>query len=53
VREIPVIRGRPGQRPWAANLRADSAVFVLEQAASAETGSSHGSTPAEKIPDHK
>jgi methionine biosynthesis protein MetW len=32
VREIPVIRGRPVRRAWAANLRADSALFVLEQA---------------------
>lgn len=30
VREFPVIRGRPVQRAWAANLRADSALFVLE-----------------------
>lgn len=28
--EYPVIRGRPVQRAWAANLRADSALFVLE-----------------------
>jgi methionine biosynthesis protein MetW len=33
VREIPVIRGRPVPRTWAANLRADSALFVLEQSA--------------------
>jgi methionine biosynthesis protein MetW len=33
VREVPVIRGRPVIRPWAANLRADSALFVLEQSA--------------------
>jgi methionine biosynthesis protein MetW len=33
VREIPVIRGRPAKRAWAANLRADSALFVLEQSA--------------------
>ncbi len=32
VSEIPVIRGRPVPRAWAANLRADSALFVLEQA---------------------
>jgi len=34
VREIPVINGRPVQRAWAANLRADSALFVLEQSGS-------------------
>jgi methionine biosynthesis protein MetW len=33
VREVPVIRGRPVIRPWAANLRADSALFLLEQTA--------------------
>jgi methionine biosynthesis protein MetW len=33
VREIPIVRGRPVPRAWAANLRADSALFVLEQAA--------------------
>ncbi len=32
VSEIPVIRGQPVPRAWAANLRADSALFVLEQA---------------------
>ncbi len=32
VGEIPVIRGRASPRAWAANLRADSALFVLEQA---------------------
>ncbi|HET6422844.1 MAG TPA: methionine biosynthesis protein MetW [Planctomycetaceae bacterium] len=32
VREIPVIRGNPSPNAWAANLRADSALFVLEQA---------------------
>jgi methionine biosynthesis protein MetW len=31
VREVPIIRGRPVPRAWAANLRADSALFVLEQ----------------------
>lgn len=31
VHESPVIRGRPVSRAWAANLRADSALFVLEQ----------------------
>lgn len=30
VREIPVIRGRPVPSAWAANLRADSALYVLE-----------------------
>jgi methionine biosynthesis protein MetW len=33
VREVPVINGRPVQRAWAANLRADSALFLLEQSA--------------------
>ncbi len=32
VSEIPVIRGIAAPRAWAANLRADSALFVLEQA---------------------
>lgn len=32
VREIPVIRGIAVPNAWAANLRADSALFVLEQA---------------------
>lgn len=32
VTEIPVIRGLAAPRAWAANLRADSALFVLEQA---------------------
>lgn len=31
VREIPIIRGQPAQLVWAPNLRADSALFVLEQ----------------------
>ena len=30
VHEVPVVRGKPVQRAWAANLRADSALFVLE-----------------------
>lgn len=30
VREVPIIRGRPAQKVWAANLRADSALFVLK-----------------------
>lgn len=33
VREIPVIRGTPTPNAWAANLRADSALFVLKQSA--------------------
>uniref|UniRef100_A0A7C2JYW2 Methionine biosynthesis protein MetW n=1 Tax=Schlesneria paludicola TaxID=360056 RepID=A0A7C2JYW2_9PLAN len=33
VREVPIIRGRPVPHAWAANLRADSALFVLEQSA--------------------
>lgn len=32
VSEIPVIRGLAAPGAWAANLRADSALFVLEQA---------------------
>ncbi len=31
VREIPIIRGQAAPHAWAANLRADSALFVLEQ----------------------
>lgn len=34
VEEIPIIRGQAAPRAWAANLRADSALYVLEQAAS-------------------
>ncbi|OYW14474.1 MAG: hypothetical protein B7Z55_15755 [Planctomycetales bacterium 12-60-4] len=30
VREVPIVRGKPVTRAWAANLRADSALFVLE-----------------------
>ncbi len=30
VREVPIIRGHPRPQAWAANLRADSALFVLE-----------------------
>ncbi|MDX1967658.1 MAG: methionine biosynthesis protein MetW [Planctomycetaceae bacterium] len=30
VREFPIIRGKPVSRAWAANVRADSALFVLE-----------------------
>ncbi len=30
VREFPIIRGKPVARAWAANVRADSALFVLE-----------------------
>ena len=32
VREIPIIRGRPVENAWWANLRADSAVYLLERA---------------------
>ena len=32
VREIPIIGGRPVERAWWANLRADSAMYVLERA---------------------
>ena len=31
VRELPIIKGRAVDRAWAANLRADSALYVLEQ----------------------
>ncbi|MFO0918567.1 MAG: methionine biosynthesis protein MetW [Planctomycetaceae bacterium] len=31
VEEMPIIRGRPVPAAWAANLRADSALYVLEQ----------------------
>jgi len=30
VHEIPIIRGRAAQAAWAANLRADNALYVLE-----------------------
>ena len=32
VREIPIIGGRPVERAWWGNLRADSAMYVLERA---------------------
>jgi len=32
VREIPIIGGRPAERAWWANLRAHSAMYVLERA---------------------
>jgi methionine biosynthesis protein MetW len=32
VREIPIIGGRPAERAWWANLRADCAMYVLERA---------------------
>lgn len=31
VRELPMIKGRAVDRAWAANLRADSALYVLER----------------------
>ncbi|MFP6766549.1 MAG: methionine biosynthesis protein MetW [Planctomycetaceae bacterium] len=31
VREIPIIKGRPVERAWWANLRADSAMYVVER----------------------
>jgi methionine biosynthesis protein MetW len=31
VKELPMIRGRAVDRAWAANLRADSALYVLEK----------------------
>lgn len=40
VRELPIIRGRAVDRAWAANLRAESALYVLEHAAA----SSHAAT---------
>lgn len=30
IRELPIIKGRAVNRAWAANLRADSALYVLE-----------------------
>jgi methionine biosynthesis protein MetW len=33
VKELPIIRGRAVDRAWAANLRAESALFVLERPA--------------------
>ncbi len=30
VRELPIIKGHPAPQAWAANLRADSALYVLE-----------------------
>lgn len=37
AREIPILRGRAVPDAWAANLRADSALFVLENGASTGT----------------
>ena len=31
VKELPMIKGRPLDGAWAANLRADSALYVLEK----------------------
>ncbi|MBQ16132.1 MAG: methionine biosynthesis protein MetW [Planctomycetaceae bacterium] len=31
IREIPIIKGRPVERAWWANLRADSALYVVER----------------------
>jgi methionine biosynthesis protein MetW len=31
VEEVPIIRGRAAPKAWAANLRADSALYVVEQ----------------------
>ena len=33
VRELPIIKGRAKDRAWAANLRADSALYLLERPA--------------------
>jgi methionine biosynthesis protein MetW len=35
VRELPIMRGHAVERAWAANLRADSALYVLERSPSA------------------
>ena len=32
IREIPIIRGNAASRAWAANVRADNALYVLEHA---------------------
>jgi len=32
VRELPIMKGRARDRAWAANLRADSALYILERA---------------------
>ena len=37
VKEVPMVRGRPVRRGWAANLRADSALYVLERSATIDT----------------
>jgi hypothetical protein len=31
VKELPIMNGRAVNRAWAANLRADSALYVLER----------------------
>jgi hypothetical protein len=31
VKELPIIKGRAVDRAWAANLRAESALYVLER----------------------
>jgi methionine biosynthesis protein MetW len=38
VRELPIINGRAVDRAWAANLRADSALYVLERPTAGERG---------------
>ena len=31
VKELPLLKGRAVDRAWAANLRADSALYILER----------------------
>ena len=42
VKELPMIKGRAVDRAWAANLRADSALYVLEK----DSRSAVGDRPA-------
>jgi hypothetical protein len=37
VKEIPMVKGRPCRHRWGANLRADSALYVLEHAPAVAT----------------
>ncbi len=37
LKELPIIRGRAVERAWAANLRADSALYVLERSSTTAT----------------
>lgn len=39
VREVPIIRGQPVEKVWWSNLRAENALFVIEEGPACKTGS--------------